>query len=118
MDTCTLHLETNPQVLGCLSNCQEYIKAKAQNLISDKVSLDTNQRCKVFNAYRRAGSNVGSNIAFPKSDIGLPPHLDLKSLVDTLTRLIWLTQAMVTISRYFSRKKARTKNYYLEKIVV
>ena len=73
MDTCTLHLETNPQVLGCLSNCQEYIKAKAQNLISDKVSLDTNQRCKVFNAYRRAGSNVGSNIAFPKLDIGLPP---------------------------------------------
>ena len=45
-------------------------------------------------------------------------HLDLKSLVDTLTRLIWLTQAMVTISRYFSRKKARTKNYYLEKNVV
>ena len=37
----------------CLSNCQEYIKAKAQNLISDKVCLDTtHQRFKVFNGYR------------------------------------------------------------------
>ena len=82
-----------PHVLGCLSNCQEYIKAKAQNLISDKVSLDTNQRCKVFNAYRRGdGSKVGSNIAFPKSDTGLPPsrseepcrHSNKDDMVDPL----------------------------------
>ena len=100
------------QVVYCLSNCQEYIKAKAQNLISDKVCLDTtHQRFKVFNGYRlEAEATV--ILLFQNQTLVYNHHLDLKRMI-RLTRLTTPMVSQKKISRYFSLDK----NDYPEKIM-